>query len=383
MKKPKTSGQVVLLATAIGPVNRGIGQYERAVLPPLLARLLERGARPTVILSADGDVPLDDGRVRVVRLPVRRDRTLARLAVEQFRVPWLARGADRFVSLESVFPFAPLPARKRMAVVHDIHVLRHRRDPDGFPEDYSKPYAAWAPLATLRALRASDKVIAVSEFTRREILASVGLAPERVVVVPNGLDHRKFRPVRGPEEIRRVAAKYGLPGSFYLFVGPRSRKKNLRLVVEAYGAAGVPDGLRLPVVVAGDVRREALYAPPPEKLADRFIFLGAVPDEDLPALYSGARAFLYPSLYEGFGLPVIEAMACGVPVVAADGSALPEVAGGAALLVDPRDPRSLIRALEKMADESERARLVDRGLVRAREFSWDRTALRLAEEIFG
>jgi glycosyltransferase involved in cell wall biosynthesis len=116
-------------------------------------------------------------------------------------------------------------------------------------------------------------------------------------------------------------------------------------------------------------------------LEDRFLLLGNVPDGDLPGLYATARAFLYPSLYEGFGLPVLEAMACGAPVVATDGSSLPEVAGGAALLIDPRDPQSLLHALEKVNIESERARLIGRGLARAHEFSWDRTAENLAKEL--
>lgn len=386
MSEPSVAKRVLLLATAVGPRNRGIGQYERSVLAPLLSRLLDRGASPTVILSADGDVAFGDARVRVVRLPARRDETFARLALEQFRIPLAARHADLFVSLESVYPFPPVPALRRMAVVHDIHVLRFRRDPGNFPEDYSRPYALWAPLATKRALRSSHKVIAVSEFTRREILDAVQVAPDRVVVVPNGLDHEKFRPPAGPGESERVRAKYNLPASFYLFVGPCSRKKNLRLILDAYTMSSGPAANKLPVVVAGDTRRNALYAEllnglQTPGLAGRFLLLGNVPDNDLPALYGAARAFLYPSLYEGFGLPVLEAMACGAPVVAAEGSSLPEVAGGAALLIDPRDPGSLLRALEKVNVESERDRLIGLGLARAREFSWERTADRLAGEI--
>jgi glycosyltransferase involved in cell wall biosynthesis len=386
MSKPAAGKSVILLATAAGPRNRGIGQYERYVLPPLLYRLLERGATPTVILSADGDFACGDGRVRILRLPARRDKTLARLAVEQVWVPWAARGADLFVSLESVYPFPPVPARRRMVVVHDIHVLRFRRDPERFPEDYSRPYALWAPAATRRALRASHKIIAVSEFTRREILDVLKVDAGRVVVVPNGLDHSKFHPPSGAGETERVRAKYNLPPSFYLFVGPCSRKKNLRLILDAYRASGATDAVKAPVAVAGDTRRNSLYGELLDGirtagLGDRFLLLGSVPDSDLPGLYAAARAFLYPSLYEGFGLPMLEAMACGVPVVAADGSSLPEVAGGAALLIDPRDPRSLLAALERVGRESERAGLVGRGLARAREFSWERTAECLAAEL--
>jgi glycosyltransferase involved in cell wall biosynthesis len=383
MMSPPGIRNIVLLATAIGPSNRGIGQYERQVLPPLLTRLVERGVRPTVILSADGELEARDPRVRILRLPVVRDKTLARQFVEQIRIPWAARGADLFVSLESVYPFLPVPARKRMVVVHDIHVIRHRLNPGGYPEDYSPQYKLWAGLATRRALRTAHKIIAVSRFTRHEIQETLRVDAERITVVPNGLDHARFRPAAGgAAEI--IRALHHLPEAFYLFVGPCSRKKNLRLIVDAYKLARGASVVDFPVAVAGDMRRSALYAEllgevrKPE-LADRFVILGNVPDAELPSLYAASRAFIYPSLYEGFGLPVLEAMACGTPVVAADSSALPDVAGGAALLVDPRDPHSLIAALEKVSAADMRSRLVAQGLARAKEFSWERTADGLVE----
>lgn len=375
---------VVLLATAIGPRNRGIGQYERQVLPPLISRLLDGGLQPTVILSADGDVEIKNSLVRILRLPVVRDKALPRLLAEQFQVSRAARRADLFVSLESVYPFLPVPARRRMVVVHDIHVIRHRQSPREFPEDYSRRYKLWASFATRRAMRSSHKIIAVSEFTRREILEVCSVAGERVVVVPNGLDHAKFRPPAGNGDAEKIRAKYNLPPAFYLFVGPCSRKKNLRVIVDAYRLFSTRSRIKLPVAVAGDMRRSSLYSDLLNEvrepgLADRFLILGHVPDEDLPALYAAARAFIYPSLYEGFGLPVLEAMACGTPVVAATGSSLSEVAGGAALLIDPRDPRSLLGALERVNADDERNKLIERGLARAWKFSWERTADCLAE----
>jgi glycosyltransferase involved in cell wall biosynthesis len=383
MKSPPGIRNIVLLATAIGPANRGIGQYERQVLPPLLSRLVERGVRPTVILSADGKLETQDPRVRILRLPVVRDKTLARQIVEQLRIPLAARGADLFVSLESVYPFLPVPARKRMVIVHDIHVIRHRRNPGEYPENYSLQYKLWASLATRRAMKIAHKIIAVSEFTRREIQETLRVGGERISVVPNGLDHAKFRPAAGgaAEVIRTL---HHLPEAFYLFVGPCSRKKNLRLIVDAYRFVRGKSAVDFPVAVVGDMRRSALYAELLDELrrpelAGRFIILGNVRDAELPSLYAASRAFIYPSLYEGFGLPVLEAMACGTPVVAANSSALPDVAGGAALLINPRDPHSLIAALEKVNADDMRSRLVAQGLARAKEFSWERTADGLVE----
>lgn len=375
--------KVAILATAIGQRNRGIGQYEKAVLPHLVEELLRLGSAVTLIVSKDApDMPFRAG-VRVRRLPVQRDSTWLRLLAEQVVVPWVSRGADAFVSLESVFPFLPVAARSRIVVVHDVHVLRHRRDPSGYPEDYGRPYKLWANLATQRAVSAATKIVTVSQFTKDEIRDMFGTPAEKIIPIHNGLDQTRFRFSRGGTDPRST---FSLPSAYYLYIGPFSRKKNLRVIIEALALAKPGDAWHLPVVVAGDTRRSALYGSTLDLVRQRglekyFHFLGSVPDQEIPPLYANARAFIYPSYYEGFGLPPLEAMACGTPVIASNRSSLPEILGDAALYIDPDDPLTLIECLKKVQGSAIRRKMIALGLKRAGLFRWERTARRLAEAI--
>jgi glycosyltransferase involved in cell wall biosynthesis len=239
-----------------------------------------------------------------------------------------------------------------------------------------------------RAIEAADVIIAVSHFTAEEIRDVFKVDATRLRVVHNGLDHARFRaPATNPAS-NEIRSKYNLPKGFYLFVGPHSRKKNLRLIVEAYALQrGSGTGV-LPVVVVGDPRRSALYTETASlihqaKLKHLFLFLGMVPDSELPDLYASARALIYPSLYEGFGLPPLEAMACGTAVIASNAASLPEVLGKAALIVDPVDPESLLEALRQISDHSVREKLIQEGQIQAGRFSWEATAQKMAEIIMG
>jgi glycosyltransferase involved in cell wall biosynthesis len=234
------------------------------------------------------------------------------------------------------------PARPLVVTVHDLAVFRH-------PHAFNRWTRTYSPLLVPRVLAAARRIIAVSEFTRRELIDLLHVPDERIRVVPNGVDDEFTRD--GP----------AADGDYILTVGTLEPRKNLRGVVEAARRSQV----ELRVVGArgwGGVEVEG----------NGVRWLGEVSDAELARLYRGARCVAYPSLYEGFGIPVLEAMACGTPVVTSRGTAMEEVADGAAVLVDPNDSAELAAGIERAA--AQRDELVARGLERAAAFRWDAIA---------
>jgi glycosyltransferase involved in cell wall biosynthesis len=272
---------------------------------------------------------------------------------EQAALPLVARRARVIYCPANL---APVASRKTVVLMHDLAALSH-------PEWYSRPYAAYqrrvVPLLARRALR----LITPSEFSRRELVDGLGLDPEGISVVPNGVDAR-FLPAADPEPARR---ELGLHSPYVLVVGTQSVRKNVPVLA---AAAQRLRELGIELVSAGSGRS---YLPPGERPPMRM--LDYVDDALLPGLYAGALALAMPSLYEGFGLPVLEAMESGVPVVAANRGALPEICGDAGLLVDPVDPDAVADAILTAAtDEGRRRALTHAGLERAGQFSWERSA---------
>ena len=275
--------------------------------------------------------------------------------------------------------FVPPPTRSR-SVVLTVHDLAFKR----FPET--------APLATRRwlarletALGRASQVIVVSEQTRRDLLESyprlAARLADRLTVVPLGVDTGSFRSA-SPDAISAVRRRYAVEGPFLLSLGGIEPRKNLPAMIRAY--ASLPEDVRPVLVIAGpvapwnpegwDLVRPSLEALPPH-VRDRVTLTGYVSEEEKVALLSGAEALVYPSLYEGFGLPALEAMACGVPVLTSNVSALPETAGDAALLVDPNDTEDIAAGMQRLlADSALRERLRGAGIARAAGFSWDETA---------
>jgi glycosyltransferase involved in cell wall biosynthesis len=248
---------------------------------------------------------------------------------------------------------APLAYPRSVLVVHDAAVLRH-------PGWYSRAYAAWQRALLPALARRARRVVTVSEFARAELAELLGV---EAVVVPGGVDER-FTPAADPEPARRT---FGLDRPYVLCVASHTARKNLAALVPAARAlaAGGVD-----VVVAGGHRPQFAR----EHGLEALELLGHVDDALLPGLYAGAEAFALPSRYEGFGLPVLEAMACGTPVVAADAGALPETCGGAARLVPPDGEAFAAAVTSLLGDAAERDRLSAAGRQRAAAFTWDRTA---------
>jgi O-antigen biosynthesis alpha-1,2-mannosyltransferase len=279
-------------------------------------------------------------------------------------------GVDVFLSPYYKRPLAaPCPA---VVTIHDLFFI-------GYPGRRRRLYdAAMTRLARLYAAGASA-IIADSEHSRRQIVDRLGLAADRTVVIPVGLGP-EFRP-GAPTAAQRE--RYGLGSCYALYVGNFMPHKNLPRLLRAWAA--LPEGLRvshrLVLAGGGHAGRPALAALADSLgLGDRVVFPGLIDDADLPALYGGAAALVQPSLDEGFGLPALEAMACGAPVVASRRGALPEVVGDAGVLVDPEDERALASALTRvLGSAAEREALAGRGLRRAAGFTAERTAGRVVD----
>jgi len=288
-----------------------------------------------------------------------------------FRTRWLFEhlhfGYPRRLS---VFhgPDARLPRYRDVPLVASVHDT-FSADSDAFADAgfRAKKRARYLDLA-----RRAAAVITFSEYTRRRYVHHTGADPERVRVIPHGVDPRFG--VVDPVRIDEVRARYALGDRYLLYVGQLSSRKNLVRVLEAYSRIG--SGVQL--VCAGPRSRghDAIDAAHRRlRLSERVRFLGPVPEETLAALYGGAVAHLLLSLDEGFGLPVIEAFLAGTPVLASNRGAIPEVAGGAAVLVDPTDVEAMSQAMQRLLDDPvHRDDLVRRGKARAAEFTWRRAA---------
>jgi alpha-1,3-rhamnosyl/mannosyltransferase len=271
-------------------------------------------------------------------------------------------------------PYYLLPYRPGAPTVLTFHDLIPLRYPG-----YVSPRARLLFRATTAlALRTAHTIVAVSEAARRDLLTAFGVAPAKVVTVHEAADPR-FRP-QPSEEKARVREVYGLPDQYFLYVGINKPHKNLAALITAYGGLA---GSKPALVIAGPW--DERY-PEPRELAVRLgmggavHFLGSVAEADLPGLYAAAMAFVFPSRYEGFGLPVLEAMACGTPVACTAVSSLPEVAGAAALYFAPDDSLALTALLGRLRDDAAlRADLQVRGLAQAARFYWPLTAQRTLE----
>lgn len=259
-----------------------------------------------------------------------------------------------------------------ISTVHDL-------SPMLLPQLHTKQNRALFKRKMRHVCAHAQTIIAVSEHTKRDLIVHLGLPAERIQVVYNSVDP-KFGPLQDQAELSRVMRKYALPESGYiLYVGTLEPRKNLVRLVEAYASVREHSGEHTPPLVLAGGRgwlyRDIFATVERLKLQRQVIFTGFIDDDDLPALYNNALFFVYPSLYEGFGIPVLEAMACGVPVIAADVAALPEIVGEAGILIEPTDTPALTQAmLSLLTGTEQRDRLREAGLKQACLFSWDRAA---------
>ena len=306
-------------------------------------------------------------QTRVSTLPTARPAV--RIAWEQLVQPMrlMAERVDLLHSLAFVQPVVlPCPG---IVTIYDLSFVL-------FPQrlqPWRRLYLRWG--STLSARRAK-RVVAISASTKRDIISLLGVPEEKVDVVPCGVDD-DFRPVDKPGLLDELRRKHSLPPRMLLFVGTIEPRKNLTTLLKSY--ALLRERMKPPPLVIGGPkgwRHDEVFSLAEElDLLDEVLFPGYIARDELPLWYNAADLFVYPSLYEGFGLPPLEAMACGTPVVVSDTSSLPEVVGDAGILVDPTSAEEIAQAMERVLTDIElRDLLRARGLDRARTYTWQRTA---------
>lgn len=268
---------------------------------------------------------------------------------------------------ETAFTPAKLTAVPTVYSVYDLSLRRYK---DTHPKE-----RVWLFEYFIKTrLKYARHILTISEFIRQEIMDEFKVPPSMVSSVPLAPDPLFF--ARPPRTVAQVRRKYGLPGQYLLFVSSLEPRKNIGLLMDALAAAKTD----IPLVLAG---WHGWGEKPWHKgigtgnLKGRVFLTGHVPDQDLAAMYTGAAALVYPSLYEGFGLPILEAMACGCPVICSSAASMPEAAGDAALFIDPEDKDSLVHAMETLVGDTSLCRnLKTAGLSRAKQFTWENTARR-------
>jgi glycosyltransferase involved in cell wall biosynthesis len=308
--------------------------------------------------------------------------TLARLGENVEQVWWEQAGIVRAGARESIdllhCPYWSNPLWSPWPTVVTVHDVI---------QFVLKEYA-WRKISRVyfglvsRAARRADAIITVSECSKRDIVKLLRVPPERIHVIGNAVDDDDFHPVRDAWLLASVRERYGIGSRFILYFGGFDLRKNVPRLIEAY--ARLPEHLRreYQLVVAGRYHNlgHPLFPDPRETvrrlgLEGNVVFTGQIREQDKAPLFSAATVFAFPSLYEGFGIPVLEAMACGTPVLTSNLSALPEVAGDAGLLVDPYDTDGIAQGLVDLLDHQERREeLARRGLERARRFTWRQVA---------
>ena len=350
--------------------NAGVSRYIRGVC----AHLPRVPGDERFIVYTNRTVPtwpdVAGKRLRIApsRLPTLAP--IARIAWEQAALPALA-WRDRLDVLHC--PLNVLPVATRVPVVLTIHDLTFLRYPDRFHPAKQRYLAAF----TRYAARHAAVIVTDSVATRADVIAAFGVDPDSVKVVYPGVD-ADFRPSHGDgDALRDFRARMGLPDRLVLYLGTLEPRKNVDRLVRAY-ASLVRQGLPHTLVLAGGRGWDhgAIdRAIEEEGVRDRVILPGYVRREDQPLWYASADLFVYPSQYEGFGLPVLEALACGVPVVTSSSSSLPEVVGGAGISIDPTDARALADAMASvLTDAGLAARLREEGPKQAGTFTWDNAA---------
>ncbi len=365
-----------VLIDALGVTRKkaGVGVYAKSLIDAMLS--LPSGIH-FFLLTQDDDADLyypDRANVTMIRVPSRIFRIIFLcLLFEQIVLPFLLwkHRIQVVHSLHYSFPLLGF-GTNRIVTIHDMTSFN-------MPEVHVKLKVIYFRFFIRAAAARASSIIFVSESARRDCHTFVGTPCGLVETIHHGKPD-SFRPDFDPDSIRQVQRKYALPDRFVLYIGTIEPRKNLTALVHAF-ASVAPSYPDLKLVVAGmkgwkNEFNNLVETIASLKLSSRVLFTGFIAEEDKPLILCAAEVFVYPSLYEGFGLPVLEAMACGVPTITSNTSSLPEVAGEGALLVDPRNAAEIAATLALLlTDVSERDTLRNRAIDQAAKFSWQKAAL--------
>ncbi len=308
--------------------------------------------------------------IKVVLCPIKATNRAVRILWEQIILPMQIKfhKIDILLSAGMTCPFiCPVPS---VLVIHDLQHINQ-------PQNFARHYLLFLKFIIYLSAKSADGIITISKKVKQDIISYYKIKPEDISVIYHAADSALFH-VRHADDIKAVRVKYGLPENFLLYTASSLAHKNHKRLLEAFKIIRDNyNGMKLVLtgardyghdIISNDINRMGL--------GNDVIFLGWLPFEDMPAIYCSSRVFIFPSLHEGFGIPLLEAMACGVPVVCSDIEPLNEVAGDAALFIDPYDPYDIAEGVSRiLRDIQLRESLINKGYKKAGEFSWERTAL--------
>lgn len=361
--------KIVINALQYKPNSSGIGVMLRELFG-LYTCMTEYPCQ--VILTYDGpEFPTGNG-TEIIRCPWKHGQGLRRMFFQTFQLGRKFCRDAVLLTTDSKTPFFLPRSCALVPLITDLAVFC-------LPEVYQRSRVLWWKLQYFYIRRRAKIFLAISEFTKREMTEILGIPAEKIYVVPCACSGRMGR-VEDREKLEHLKKSYGLTERFVLFVGNANPRKNLERMIQAFDLFKEKSGLPHQLIIAGEQgwkfnRENALEG---VRHREDVRFIGFVPDEDMPALYSAADLFVFPTLYEGFGIPVLEAQACGVPVVTSHCSSLPEVAGEGAKLVNPYEVESICQGMLTILQRPKFAKaLVEKGLENVKRFSWATSADRL------
>lgn len=358
---------IVIDARMIGKKMHGIARYTYNLIKNLVK--IDPRNRYTILVTKDiGDLPASTGNLEMRFL---KSRWIS--VSEQWELVKILKvlKPDLYHTPSFVAPvFNPFPM---IMTIHDVNHI-------ALANNYTALHRLYYKFIVKPSAHKSAKILTGSDFSRREISKYLSMPNEKIKVIYYGCDE-EFKPIEDLQNLRRVREKYGFPKSFILYVGSHKPHKNLSNLLKAYARIS----LDIPLVLSGKGNEKLLEISRRLNIEKRVRWVGEIEKNDLPSVYNCATVFVFPSIYEGFGLPPIEAMACGCPAVVSNVTSLPEVCGDAAYYVDPFDVTSMANGIYKViTDEGLKENLVRKGLQRVKMFHWKESAeehMKIFEEV--